>query len=64
MATFTEAFSSIGWAATAAVASVSLVLAIAPALIALLVVAGAWIMSPRTAAAVIGRLDGANPSVI
>jgi ABC-2 type transport system permease protein len=51
VATFTEAFSSIGWAATAAVASVSLVLAIAPALIALLVVAGAWIMSPRQAAA-------------
>ena len=51
VATFTEAFSSIGWAAAAAVASVSLVLAIAPALIALLVVAGAWIMSPRTAAA-------------
>jgi ABC-2 type transport system permease protein len=51
VATFTEAFSSIGWAATAAVASVSLVLAIAPALIALLVVAGARIMSPRTAAA-------------
>lgn len=50
VATFTEAFSSIGWAATAAVASVSLLLAIAPALIALLVVAGAWIMSPRTAA--------------
>jgi ABC-2 type transport system permease protein len=51
VATFAEAFSSIGWAATAAVASVSLVLAIAPALIALLVVAGAWIMSPRAAAA-------------
>jgi len=51
VATFTEAFSSIGWAATAAVAAVSLVLAIAPALIALLVVAGAWIMSPRPAAA-------------
>jgi ABC-2 type transport system permease protein len=51
VATFTEAFSSIGWAATAAVASVSLVLAIAPALIALLVVAGAWIMSPRATAA-------------
>jgi ABC-2 type transport system permease protein len=51
VATFTEAFSSIGWAATAAIASVSLVLAIAPALIALLVLAGAWIMSPRTAAA-------------
>jgi ABC-2 type transport system permease protein len=49
VATFTEAFSSIGWAATAAVAAVSLVLAIAPALIALLVLAGAWIMSPRTA---------------
>lgn len=51
VATFTEAFSSIGWAATAAVASVSLVLAIAPALIALLVLAGAWVMSPRTAVA-------------
>jgi ABC-2 type transport system permease protein len=51
VATFAEAFSSIGWAATAAVAAVSLVLAIAPALIALLVLAGAWIMSPRTAAA-------------
>jgi ABC-2 type transport system permease protein len=51
VATFTEAFSSIGWAATAAVASVSLMLAIAPALIALLVVAGAWIMSPRQAGA-------------
>jgi ABC-2 type transport system permease protein len=51
VATFTEAFSSIGWAATAAVASVSLALAIAPALIAFLVVAGAWIMSPRQAAA-------------
>jgi len=51
VATFSEAFSSIGWAATAAVASVSLVLAIAPALIALLVVLGAWLMSPRTAAA-------------
>jgi ABC-2 type transport system permease protein len=51
VATFTEAFSSIGWAATAAVATVSLVLAIAPALIALLVLAGAWCMSPRTAQA-------------
>jgi len=49
IATFTEAFSSIGWAATAAVAAVSLVLAIAPALIALAVVAGAWCMSPRAA---------------
>ena len=48
IATFSEAFSSIGWAATAGVAAVSLVLAIAPALIALLVLAGAWCMSPRT----------------
>ncbi len=47
LATFAEAFSSIGWAATAAVAAVSMPLAIAPALLALLVVAGAWFMGPR-----------------
>jgi ABC-2 type transport system permease protein len=47
VATFAEAFSSIGWAATAAVAAASVLLAIAPALIALMVVAGAWFMSPR-----------------
>jgi ABC-2 type transport system permease protein len=47
LATFAEAFSSIGWAATAAVAAASLELAIAPALLALLVVAGTWLMSPR-----------------
>jgi len=47
LATFAEAFSSIGWAATAAVAAASLTLAIAPALLALLVVAGTWLMSPR-----------------
>ncbi len=47
VATFTEAFASIGWAATAAVAAVSLWLAIAPGLIALIVVCGAWLMSPR-----------------
>ena len=47
LATFAEAFSSIGWAATAAVAAASLVLAVAPALLALLVVAGTWFMSPR-----------------
>jgi len=47
LATFAEAFSSIGWAATAAVAAASLLLAIAPALIASLVVGGAWVMSPR-----------------
>jgi ABC-2 type transport system permease protein len=47
VATFTEAFSSIGWAATATVAVASLWLAIVPAVIALLVLAGAWFMSPR-----------------
>jgi ABC-2 type transport system permease protein len=47
LATFAEAFSSIGWAATAAVAAVSLPLAVAPALLALVVVGGTWLMSPR-----------------
>jgi ABC-2 type transport system permease protein len=47
VATFAEAFSSIGWAATAAVAAASLWLAIVPGLIALGVVAGARLMSPR-----------------
>jgi ABC-2 type transport system permease protein len=47
LATFAEAFSSIGWAATAAVAAASLPLAIAPGLLALLVVIGTWFMSPR-----------------
>jgi ABC-2 type transport system permease protein len=48
IATFAEAFSSIGWAATAAVAAASLPLALAPGLLALLMVVGAWFMSPRT----------------
>lgn len=47
LATFAEAFSSIGWAATSAVAAVSVVLAIVPGLLATVVVAGAWLMSPR-----------------
>jgi ABC-2 type transport system permease protein len=47
LATFAEAFSSIGWAATAAVAAVSLWFAVAPAVLSLLVLAGAWLMSPR-----------------
>ena len=51
VATFAEAFSSIGWAGTAAVAAVSLGLAIVPALIALLLVAGAGFISPRERAA-------------
>jgi ABC-2 type transport system permease protein len=48
VATFAEAFSSIGWAATAAVAAANLWLAIPPGLIALAVVAGARFMSPRS----------------
>jgi ABC-2 type transport system permease protein len=47
VATFAEAFSSIGWAATAAVAAANLWLAVAPGLVALAVVAGARVMSPR-----------------
>ena len=47
IATFAEAFSSIGWAATAAVAAVSLWLAIAPALITLALLGGARFLSPR-----------------
>jgi ABC-2 type transport system permease protein len=48
VATFAEAFSSIGWAATAAVAALSPVLAIAPSLIALAIVFGAWCLAPRS----------------
>ena len=47
LATFAEAFSSIGWAATAAVASASILLAIAPAVLALVVLSGAYLLSPR-----------------
>jgi ABC-2 type transport system permease protein len=47
VATFAEAFSSIAWAATAAVAAASLELAIAPALVALAVLGGARYLSPR-----------------
>ena len=50
-ATFAEAFSSIGWAATSAVAAASLWLAVVPGLIALAVLAGARLMSPRPNAA-------------
>ena len=50
-ATFAEAFSSIGWAATAAVAAVNLWLAVVPGVLALAVVAGARVMSPRQKAA-------------
>jgi ABC-2 type transport system permease protein len=47
LATFAEAFSSIGWAATAAVAVASLWLAVAPAVLALLVLGSAYMLSPR-----------------
>ena len=47
LATFAEAFSSIAWAATAAIAAVSVLLAAVPALVALLLLAGAWFISPR-----------------
>ena len=47
LATFAEAFSSIGWAATAAVAAASLRFAVAPAVLTLLVLAGAYAMRPR-----------------
>jgi ABC-2 type transport system permease protein len=47
VATFAEAFSSIGWAATAAVAAVSPWLAIAPGVIALAVVIGTRLLAPR-----------------
>jgi ABC-2 type transport system permease protein len=49
VATFAEAFSSIGWAATAAVAAVSVWLAIPPGLIALAVVVGTRLLAPRQA---------------
>jgi ABC-2 type transport system permease protein len=47
LATFAEAFSSIGWAATAAVAAISLWLAAAPAVMALVVLGGTYMLSPR-----------------
>ena len=50
IATFAEAFSSIGWAATAALAAVSLPLAIPPGLIALALVIGTRLLAPRQGA--------------
>ena len=47
VATFAEAFSSIAWAGAAAVAAVSLSLAIVPVLFALAVLGGARYLSPR-----------------
>lgn len=49
IATFAEAFASVAWAATAAIASSgSWLLAIGPAVIALLILYGAWAMRPRS----------------
>ena len=50
VATFAEAFSSIGWAAAAAISAIDLRLAIAPALLTLGIVAGARALSPRKSA--------------
>jgi ABC-2 type transport system permease protein len=47
IATFAEAFSSVAWASTAAVAANQSWFAIAPAIVALLVLAGTWSIRPR-----------------
>lgn len=47
IATFAEAFASIAWAATAAVAASQSWMAVGPAIVALLVVAGAWAIRPH-----------------
>jgi ABC-2 type transport system permease protein len=47
IATFAEAFSSVAWAATAAVAAGGSWLALGPAVIALLILWGAWTIRPR-----------------
>ena len=49
MATFAEAFSSITWAGTAALAAAASPLAGFTALIALMVLGGTWALAPRTA---------------
>ena len=47
IATFAEAFSSVAWASAAGVAANQSWLAIAPAIVAMLVLAGAWTIRPR-----------------
>ena len=49
IATFAEAFSSIGWAATAAIAAISPLLAVPPGLLALALVIGTRLLAPRQA---------------
>ena len=46
IATFAEAFSSIAWAATAALAAGGTWLALFPAFIAIVILAGVWLISP------------------
>ena len=46
IATFAEAFSSIGWAGTGALAAIGTWLAVIPGLIVLAIVAGTWMISP------------------
>ncbi len=47
IATFAEAFTSVAWAATAAVAAGGSWLALGPAMIAALILCGAWAIRPR-----------------
>jgi ABC-2 type transport system permease protein len=47
IATFAEAFSSIGWAATSALAASGSFLALFPALVALAILAGVRVIAPR-----------------
>jgi ABC-2 type transport system permease protein len=47
VATFAEAFSSIGWAATAAMTAITPVLAIVPAVLTVSLVGGVRFLSPR-----------------
>jgi ABC-2 type transport system permease protein len=50
IATFAEALSSLNWAGAGALAAASAWLAVIPGLIALAIVAGAWIISPAKSA--------------
>ena len=48
IATFAEAFSSIAWAATAALAASESWLALFPAFIAIIILGGVWLISPKS----------------
>ena len=48
IATFAEAFSSIAWAATSALAAAESLTALGPALIAVGIMAGVWVISPKS----------------